>query len=83
MWRNNLGGIPKPTPCFLDLMEKHRVIAGKQIWISPERNRLYTWDSLHGEIEVFDKNGYHLGSMDALTGKLIKPAVKGRRIHHD
>jgi len=64
-------------------MKKYKVIAGKQVWISPDGDRLYTWDSLHGEIEVFDRHGYHLGSLDALIGTFIKPAVKGRRIYHD
>ena len=64
-------------------MKKFKVVAGKQVWISTDSDRLYTWDSLHGEIEVFDKQGYHLGSLDALNGTLVKPAVKGRRIHHD
>ncbi|MFW7209732.1 colicin E3/pyocin S6 family cytotoxin [Enterobacter sp. BNK-32] len=40
----------------------------------------YTWDSLHGEVEVFDKNGRHLGVVDPLTGITIKPAIRGRRI---
>jgi len=40
---------------------------------------LFTWDSLHGEIEVFNKRGKHLGAMDPF-GKFIKSAVKGRKI---
>jgi hypothetical protein len=39
----------------------------------------YTWDSLHGEIEVFDALGYHLGAADAVTGDMIKEAVAGRK----
>ncbi|EPS3420259.1 colicin E3/pyocin S6 family cytotoxin [Vibrio fluvialis] len=42
--------------------------------------RYYTWDSLHGELEVFNKNGCHLGVACPTTGLMIKPAVKGRRI---
>lgn len=41
---------------------------------------IYTWDSLHGEIEAYNARGYHLGVIDALTGEPIKPARKGRRI---
>ena len=78
-----MGGIPKPSPCFLDQMKKHKVISGKQVWISSDANRLFTWDSLHGEIEVFDRQGYHLGNLDAVHGKLLKKAVKGRRIEYD
>jgi hypothetical protein len=42
--------------------------------------RLYTWDSLHGEVEVFTARGKHLGAVDPVTGKLIKDAVPGRKI---
>ena len=41
---------------------------------------LYTWDVLHGEIEIFNLRGRHLGVADPMTGDLIKPARKGRRI---
>lgn len=43
-------------------------------------DRIYTWDSLHGEIECFNKRGYHLGVLNPETGSLIKAAVRGRRI---
>ncbi|MGQ9005590.1 colicin E3/pyocin S6 family cytotoxin [Bacillus subtilis] len=42
---------------------------------------MYTWDSLHGEVEVFNKRGFHLGSADPKTGAFIKSAVKGRRLN--
>ena len=41
---------------------------------------LHLGDALHGEIEVFTKRGRHLGALHAVTGALIKPAVKGRSI---
>jgi hypothetical protein len=41
---------------------------------------LYTWDPLHGEIEVFTVRGRHVGVIDPLTGQQIKPAKKRRRI---
>jgi hypothetical protein len=47
---------------------------------SPDGERIYTWDALHGEIEVFNKRGFHLGGLDAVIGSLIKEAVRGRRI---
>jgi len=53
---------------------------GQQLWRSPQGSRYYTWDSLHGEIEAYTKNGKHLGALDAVTGKLIKPAVRGRYV---
>lgn len=71
----------KPNPCFLDEQTKFGVRGGNQIWISPDKSRYYTWDSLHGEIEVFDKRGWHLGSLDAISGTFIKNPVKGRKIN--
>jgi len=72
--------IPKPVPSFLDTCDKLRVQGGQQVWISKDRSRHYTWDSLHGEIEGFNKRGRHLGAFDAGTGEQIKEAVKGRTI---
>lgn len=40
----------------------------------------YTWDHRHGEIEVFDRQGRHLGSRHPVTGQMTKPPVPGRRI---
>lgn len=72
---------PKPIPegSILDGLESI-VRGGQKIWRSPDGQRLYTWDSLHGEVEIYNKRGQHLGVQDPCTGKLIKDAVKGRRI---
>lgn len=69
-----------PRPSFLDNCVFWKVVAERKVWKSRDGKRLYTWDSLHGEIEVFNKQGRHLGSANPLTGLLIKPAVKGRRL---
>ena len=45
-----------------------------------ELSDLYEWDHAHNDIEVYDSNGKHLGSMDPITGEMYKPAVKGRKI---
>jgi hypothetical protein len=42
--------------------------------------RILTWDTLHGEIEVFDKRGRHRGTIDPVTGEDRKFARKGRTI---
>ena len=42
--------------------------------------RYYSWDYTHGDIEVFDKIGSHLGSMNPVTGEMHKPPVAGRTI---
>jgi len=75
----NLSGKPVPDPSFFDECEFAGVFSKEKRWKSKDGNRLYTWDSLHGEIEVFNKRGKHLGVFDPY-GKLIKPAKKGRKI---
>lgn len=68
-------------PCFIDTCEYYKMVDGRKVWRSNDGMRFFTWDSLHGEFEVFNRRGRHLGSVDHLTGKLIKEAVKGRRIN--
>ncbi len=34
----------------------------------------------NNDIEVYDRGGRHLGSMNPVTGEMYKPAVKGREI---
>ena len=53
---------------------------GETRWVDPRSNRLYTWDALHGELEVFTRHGHHLGAVDPLSGRLVKPPVKGRKL---
>ncbi|WP_373876524.1 colicin E3/pyocin S6 family cytotoxin [Paenibacillus spongiae] len=57
------------------------MIGDRKVWQSLDGKRLYTWDSLHGELEVFTKRGIHLASADPITGKYIKPALPGRRLN--
>lgn len=74
-----MGGVPIPKPSFLDECISLGAINGQKRWRSVDFKRLYTWDSLHGEIEVFNKRGMHLGVSNPY-GDLIKEAVKGRKI---
>jgi len=41
----------------------------------------YQWDHTHNDIEVYDRNGNHMGSMNPETGKMYKPKVVGRTIN--
>lgn len=75
-----MGGIQKPSPCYLDSCVKVGVYSGRIVYKNIDGNRFYTWDSLHGEIEVFNKSGNHIMVIDATTGKMIKKAIKKRRI---
>ena len=36
-----------------------------------DKKNIYEWDSQHGEVEMYDKRGRHLGSFDPETGKPI------------
>jgi len=70
--------IPRPSPCYLDNMEKHIVDGNTQIY--KMNDKYYSWDKLHGEIEVFNKRGFHIMVLDS-NGKQIKGAKKGRYIN--
>lgn len=71
----------KPSPGYLDRQEKLKIVDGRQVWANKERSRYFTWDALHGEIEIFDRHGYHLGTLDAVSGKPVKNAVRGRKLN--
>jgi hypothetical protein len=47
---------------------------------SGSKQRYYDWDYTHDDIEVYDRNGRHLGSMEPTTGEMYKPPVPGRKI---
>ena len=42
--------------------------------------RYYEWDKLHNDIEVYDRYGRHLGSMDPTTGQIYKAGIPERTI---
>jgi hypothetical protein len=69
-----------PNPSFLDGCDYIGAFNGERRWRSPDGKTLYTWDSLHGEIEVYNRRGRHLGAIDAVSGAWIKRARRGRRI---
>ena len=74
--------IPYSPPSFLeDCFILSKRIECKKTWKSRDGKRLYQWDSQHGDVEIYSaKNGVHLGSADKITGRTIKPAVKGRKL---
>lgn len=71
--------IPLPRPSYLDKFERLSLSGGSR-WRDAKGN-LYEYDSLHSEVEVYNKRGRHLGVMDVITGVMIKEAVKGRSIN--
>jgi hypothetical protein len=72
--------VPIPKFSVLNDFEYLGVFGGQKRWRSDNGKRLYTWDSFHGEVEVFNRRGEHLGALDPVTGDLVKEAVPGRRI---
>lgn len=68
-----------PKNSYLSNQEYLGFKNGQQLWRSPDGERYFTWDRLHGEIEVYNKRGRHLGAVDT-AGRLLKEAVKGRKI---
>ena len=75
-----MAGQPVPEDSFLHSQEYLGFKHGHQRWRSTDQSRYFEWDSLHGEVEVYNQRGKHLGVFDAVTGELIKEAVRGRTI---
>jgi len=75
-----VGRKPIPKSGFLDTCDYLGYSHGERWWRSRDGAFLLTCDSLHGEIEVYDRFGGHLGARDAITGNWIKNAVRGRWI---
>jgi len=42
--------------------------------------RIYEWDSQHGAVELYTKQGKHLGEYNPITGEQTKPADPTRRV---
>ena len=44
------------------------------------KGRIYEWDNQHGTVELYDRQGKHLGEFNPVTGEQTKPAKDGRTI---
>ncbi|WP_223480656.1 MULTISPECIES: colicin E3/pyocin S6 family cytotoxin [unclassified Pseudomonas] len=42
------------------------------------KGRIYEWDSENGRVELYDKQGKHLGEFNPDTGERTKDAEPGR-----
>jgi len=76
-----MGGFPIPRPSILDVFTVVGIDGGRKVYKDSDEDRFYTWDSMHGELEVFNKRGIHIGVACPKTGIILKPAVRGRRIN--
>ncbi len=66
-----MGGIPLPKPSILDAFRVCGIESSRKVYKDDSENIYYTWDSLHGELEVFNKNGRHLGAACPQTGVVV------------
>jgi len=74
---------PKQLTAFPDAAKdksKNNVQGGgkKRARWKDSRGRIYEWDSQHGAVEMYDKQGRHLGEYNPETGEQTKPAKPGR-----
>lgn len=69
---------PKTLPGFKDSEAVNNKSERKR-WKLPDKTIL-EWDYQHGEVEMYDKRGRHLGAYDPNTGEKLKNAVLTRRI---
>jgi hypothetical protein len=75
-----VAGKPIPADSYLfSSCESLGAFNGKRRWRSLDGKKYFEWDTLHGEIEVYNRRGKHLGVLDAY-GNIIKDAVEGRTI---
>lgn len=69
-----------PRDCWVRSLDVLGIRSGRQTWRGPDA-RLYQWDELHGEIEVYDRRGNHRGVMrHDDPDRYVKEAKQGRRI---
>jgi len=80
--------IPPPKgnpPAFTELKRanaKTPVQGGgglRRRWVD-DKGRIYEWDSQHGTLEKYTKNGKHLGEFDPTTGEQLKPPDPAREV---
>ena len=73
------GAVHWKTSTFLKTQEKLKR-SGDLRWRSADKSRYYTWDSMHGEIEVFNRRGKHIAVLNANGTLSNKQPKQGRTI---
>ncbi len=77
---SGLSYVPLSSPNFTERLTSLGTLNGRKRWRDDQTKRIFEYDSQHGELEVYNQRGRHLGVADVRTGEIIKPAIKGRRI---
>jgi hypothetical protein len=74
--------MPFPVPKDCNALEglPRQVRANQRIWIDKQAKRMFAWDHTHGEIEVYNLQGKHIGVIDC-DFNILKPAVHGRYVN--
>lgn len=54
---------------------------GRSTYKNINEDYYYQWDSLHGEWQVYNKKGRHIGVLNEIGNKKIKNAKKSRKIN--
>lgn len=49
-------------------------------WRDRRTGRIYEWDSRHGTVEVFDRQGRHIGEFHPSSGKQLKDPNPNYRV---
>ncbi|MFD7610817.1 colicin E3/pyocin S6 family cytotoxin [Streptomyces sp. NPDC059828] len=76
---NNLPAFPNATRAT----PKTPVQGGggmRKRWKDPKSGEIYEWDSQHGKVEKYNKNGKHVGEFDPETGAQTKPRDPTRKV---
>ncbi|WP_198408892.1 colicin E3/pyocin S6 family cytotoxin [Chryseobacterium sp. ERMR1:04] len=47
--------------------------------VAEQDGKILEWDKQHGDVEIYNKKGKHLGSADPKTGEVYKDPVPGRK----
>ncbi|OOE84681.1 S-type Pyocin domain-containing protein [Salinivibrio sp. PR6] len=74
-----------PLPAFPEAVKakKKTAVQGggklRERW-KDKKGRIYEWDSQHGKVELYTKNGKHLGEFNHVTGEQTKDADPSRKV---
>ena len=71
----------KPAPKELEGFPDAQKVPnkGRTRWKTPD-GKILEWDGQHGDVEVYNKRGKHIGSANPKTGQIYKKPVGGRTI---
>ena len=78
--------VPPPEDDVLPAFPNAERVRAKTWFAGGKRRRwkdgkyIIEWDYRHGNVELYDLSGRHLGEYDPNTGEQVKPAVPSRTV---